>query len=324
MDIEGMRQRYKELGDNERKLLLAIKYLYELGVYRGKDVFLLPWIIEAARHKYKFTPDDYSLQQRLKALNAGGFVVIENEIVRIEEAYLDLVLEKIPISLDDFHGMTTALAADPEALHFLGNKAIGIGERVTDKAHLMKAAIAALQSALTKWTKTKDRYSYGAARNSLGTAYGRLSEVERPKENIVESIKSFKEAKKVFTHKEFPIQYAMTQNNLGVSYRGLAGLDDPAGNLKRAVDAYREALRVRTPDNLPIDYASTMENLGIAYATLAEHEEREKNFSLAEKAVEAALVIFRQQKMTLDIEKAERNLNKIKAARGSPPSNKKR
>jgi tetratricopeptide (TPR) repeat protein len=324
MDIEGMRERYRALGDDERKLLLSIRYLYELDVYRGKDLFPLPWVLTAAKHKYKYEPDEYARSQHLKALSAGGFIINEEDTIRVEEAYLDLVIDKIGIHLDDFHGMTTALATDPEALHLLGNKAIGIGERVTDKAHLMKAAIAALQSALTKWTKTKDRYSYGAARNSLGMAYGRLSEVERPKENIVESIKSFKEAKKVFTHREFPMDYAMTQNNLGVSYQGLAKLDDPAGNLKRAVDAYREALRVRTPESLPIDYALTMENLGLAYATLAEHEEREKNFSLAEKAVEAALVIFRQQKMTRNIEKAERNLNKIKAAHGEAPPKKSR
>ena len=72
---------------------------------------------------------------------------------------------------------------------------------------------------------------------------------------------TFKEALKVRTLAEFPMDYAMTQNNLGAAYSTLAVAEDKTDNCKKAIHAYEEALKVYNLDEFPEIYPLIKRNL---------------------------------------------------------------
>ena len=74
------------------------------------------------------------------------------------------------------------------------------------------------------------------------------------------AIRSYREALKIFTLKDFPQDYAMTQNNLGLAYSNLP-TGDRAENLKKAIQCYEEALRVYTPKSFPYENQLVQKNL---------------------------------------------------------------
>jgi tetratricopeptide (TPR) repeat protein len=109
------------------------------------------------------------------------------------------------------------------------------------------------------------------------------------------AIRAYKEALKVRTLEDFPMDYGMTQNNLGNAYRTLGEVEEKAENCKKAIKAYEEALKVYTLEDFPMQYGMTQNNLGNAYRTLGEVEEKAENCKKAKQSYEEALKIFTEK-----------------------------
>jgi tetratricopeptide (TPR) repeat protein len=113
----------------------------------------------------------------------------------------------------------------------------------------------------TDHPRARPRFLFRAARLLANKQTGDRAE------NLKTAIAYYREALKVYTREDFPVQWATTQNNLGAAYSDLP-TGDRAQNLKNAIACYDEALNVYTPDNFPSDWAMTQNNLGNAYAQL--------------------------------------------------------
>lgn len=78
---------------------------------------------------------------------------------------------------------------------------------------------------------------------------------------LVEAIKDFEKALKVFKKDEAPTGYARYILLIGLTYAALAKFRDKEANLKLARKAYEEALTIFTKDSNPEFYEKVMENL---------------------------------------------------------------
>ncbi len=126
----------------------------------------------------------------------------------------------------------------------------------------------------------------------LGNRSESLGNITKDTALLKISIQAYKEALKIYTFDNYPIQYAMTMNNLGVAYSGLSDVRDTENNLTRAIQVYEEAMKIRTVDNYPIQYAMNVNNLGVAYSQLSDIRDTENNLTRAIQAFEEALKIY--------------------------------
>ncbi len=265
LDIEGMRVRFRELSDEERAILRSVKRLYYAGAYRGREVFPLDWVRRVGRGVEQVEMPEFRWNERLRHLAEQAFLDIQGEEARAEEAHLQFVVEGAVQGngdiLPNLQRMREALAADPEALALIGNRAWEQGQTRLEKADFMRAAVDAYKEAARLYAERGAREDYAMTQNNLGVAYSTLAEVEDKGENCRRAIQAYHEALKVYTLDRFPIQYAMTQYNLGNAYSTLAEVEDKGENCRRAIHAYHEALNIFRADQFPEVYSIVARNL---------------------------------------------------------------
>jgi tetratricopeptide (TPR) repeat protein len=189
------------------------------------------------------------------------------------------------------------VALDRQAVA-LDHQAHGSNGAVTD---LLKQAIDAFREALKVRTQQDLPQPWAETQNNLGSALDDqaavLDQAHGSKGAVTDLLKqavdAFREALKVYTEKNQPLQWAATQNNLGNAlYHQAHGGEGAAATdlLEQSVDAYREALKVRTQQDLPQDWGETQYNLGDALR-------RQKNFVGAAQAYEEAGEFLRNAAM---------------------------
>jgi tetratricopeptide (TPR) repeat protein len=285
--IDTMKQRFKEATSEEKGILRSLKRLHAAGIYRGKDVFSIDRLKKVSELVKGVKGQPHEWDEWLEKLKSNGFFEKDKDEVRIEETYLEQVIEDDFSPLVNLRQMLDIFSNDPDAAFDIGNEASNRGLVDIQKAAFMKVAIDAYGKTLTVWTFDNNPEQYAMTQNNLGIAYGKLAEVEETAENCRAAITAFQEALSVRTVDRFPIQYANTQNNLGNAYAMLPEEQDKAANCRLAISAYREALKVRTLFRFPMDYALTQNNLGAAYQALAEVEEGENKADSCKRAMTA-------------------------------------
>lgn len=306
--LEAMQQRYDGLEDDHEKVLLSIKWLYRLGVYRGLNVFPIGWVETICREKYSFNlgSDGIICKKVFNDLYRNNFIRLEKSEVRVEEAYLEQVIKEVDLQLDDFRKALLYFEANPEAQYHLGRRVFDKGEVSIEKEAFMTIAVGTFTNVLDLWTEGEN---YARVSNSLGLSYWRLSQVRDKKTNLENAIKCFTKAQSVFTKDRFPEKYAGIQNNLGVSYSELSGIEENRENLNRAIQVYEEALTVFIPDRFPIQYAMIHNNLGSTYAGLSDIEETRKNLNQAIRAFEKALTVYTPERFPIKYAMTRNNLD---------------
>ncbi|MBN1571927.1 MAG: hypothetical protein JW984_01885 [Deltaproteobacteria bacterium] len=311
LPLTTMIERYNNSTLEERGILRTIKRLYGIGIYEENERFSINRIRKICKESEGIKKENYEWINLLNGLKDNGFFELNKDLIEIEEAYLiNVIVDKV--SLEDFHEMLKIFHGDPEALYSLGNRAFSIGEVFSEKADLMKVSIEAHNGALKFWTKKSNPVKYGGAKNSLGSAYMRLSEVENTKEkikeNIIMAIKAFNEALKAITIKEYPEYYAMTKMNIGEAHRILSDFEERKENAKKAIESHKEALKIYKPNRLSRNYAKIHGNLGIAYWILSEEENEAENAKFAIASFEEALKVFNIERFPIDYAKTQMNL----------------
>lgn len=312
LPLEAMIDRIKNSTLEEKGVLRSIGRLYATGIYEQREQFNIERIKKVCKEWLELDLRNYEWDNLLKKLKTNGFFEIYQDIIEVEEAYL-YIFSSEGVSLKDFQEMLKIFQGDPEALYSLGNRAVYIGEVVIDKAELMKVSIEANNGALKVWTRKSNPEKYGWAKNSLGFAYWRLSEVEHKKENIILAVKAFNKALKVRTFKKDPENYAMTQMNLGIAYSILSEVEYKAQNAKRAILAYEEAFKVYNHDYFPIQYAKTQMNMGGSYIRLSEVEEKAQNAKKAIEVFKVALNVYTIDRFPSDYANTQMNLGSAHA-----------
>ena len=308
LPLDAMRERFKSLQPEEKGILLSLKRLHLAGIYRERDIYSTERVKLVCQKKEGIEGKPYQWQEWLKNLEKNGFIeFMGDEECRVEEAYLERVVEEEIDPAKNLKEMISIFANDPEALFSIGLRAYSVGE-ILKSAEYLKLAISAYEKALEVFTIEKYPYYYATTQNNLGNAYRTLAEVENKKENCIKAITAYNQALKICTLQKYPYEYAATQNNLGTAYWTLAKAEDKKGNCIKAINAYNQVLKVFTLQKYPYEYARTQNNLGNAYGTLAEVEDKKENCIKAIKAFTEALKVYTLEKFPYDYAATQNNL----------------
>lgn len=294
VDLTAMKDRFKSVGIVEKTLLQAIKRMYWAGIYEGKEIFTskkIKTVLEKLSEK-KFRKIEF--ETVLNSISDQGFVTLLNGNLKIEETYLDKVIEDKFSLPENLIELLDTFSDDPDSLHKIGNRATDFGERSKAKAAFYNIAIKAYSDALKFWTFKKTEKNYAKSQNNLGNAYVRLGEFTDKKEkaeNCKLAIIAFNEALKIYTREQYRLDFARTQSNLGNAYQVLSDVEDKAENCKLAISANKKALSVKDLKRPPVQYATVLNNLGAAYQRLSRSENKSENCKLAIKFHNEALRI---------------------------------
>jgi len=306
--IDAMKERYGKCSGDKKGVLAAIKRLFDAGIFEGHEEFDLERIKTVSEKCEEVGLNKRGWQDLLRQLTENGFIDRNNGTIRVEEIYLQKVIQAEFDLIDNFKELNNTITDDPVALYLLGNRADDIAQydiRIADLEHI---AIAAFSAALKIWNIEITPLDYAKTQNSLGIAFRRLAAVEDKAANAHKAITAYNEALTVRTPDKFPMDYGMTQNNLGNAYITLAEVEDKVANAHKAITAYNEALMVYTPDKFPMAYGMTQNNLGAAYGTLAEVEDKAANAHKAITAFNEALTVYTPDKFPMDYGMTQNNL----------------
>lgn len=294
--LDVMKETLKASSDIEELTLSSLRRLHAAGVYRGKEVFSIQRVKRVCEKREGIKREDSEWQVLIDTLENNGFVEkVGDHELRVEETYLEQVIEDDFSPLDNLREMLAIFSNDPDALYDIGYQALTIGFVDLQKVAFMKVAVEACDKTLEVWTYDNNPEKYAMTQNNLGISYGNLAELEETAENCRAAIAAFQEALIVRTLDHFPIQYANTQMSIGNVYALLPEARDKVANCRLAINAYREALKVYSLDHFPFNYAMTQNNLGATYQNLAELEEVENkvaNCKLAISAIQKALKVY--------------------------------
>ncbi len=318
VDIETMRQRFRDCTTEEKGILRSLKRLHAAGIYKGRELFSLERLKLACAKLEEIQKEKYEWRALIDSLTKNGFVVkvserpdfmekVEEQI-QTEETYLEQVIEDDFSPLANLKEMLAIFAKNPDVLYDIGLKAREIGRIDLQKADYMKVSIEACHKALEVWNVDSFSENYAMTHNGLGLALTWLAEIKNKADNCRCAITAYQEALKVHTLGRFPMYYAMTQNNLGYTYRVLAEVEDTSINCKRAIIALNEALKVYTLDRFPIQYGATQNNLGNAYSILAGVENKAENCKRAITAYQEALKFYTLERFPTDYGMTQNNL----------------
>ncbi|MEE9555392.1 MAG: tetratricopeptide repeat protein [candidate division Zixibacteria bacterium] len=308
VDLIAIKDRFRNANSDEKSILRAIKRMYLAGIYEGKEVFSIKQIklVLEQINERKFNKIEF--ESLLNSISKQGFVTLMDGKLRIEETYLDRVIEDKIDLLENCNELLETFSEDPDALLNIGDRASDIGNISIERAALNKTAIKAYHICLEFWTFEKSEENYAMTQNKLGNAYRRLGDVENKDENCGLAIKAYNEALKVCTLERFPMNYATAQNNLGNAYGRISEVENIADNCGLAIKAYNEALKVRTLKQFPMDYAMTQNNLGNAYGMLASVDNKVESCRLAIKAYNETLKVYTLERFSRDYAATQDNL----------------
>ena len=156
----------------------------------------------------------YEWNALLDTLKKEGFIEISKAGVRVEETYLESVIDGDVAALDNLRDMQGYFVSDGEALISIGSRAYTIGLVDIQKAVYMSQAIAAYEQALSVFTLERFPMQYGTTQNNLGNAYSTLAEVEAKADNCKKAIAAYEQALSVFTLEELPEVHQLVARNL--------------------------------------------------------------------------------------------------------------
>ena len=272
---------------------------------------LLKQAVDAFREAFKVRTQQDEPQQWARTQNDLGVALVEQAERSHGATATDLLAQAVDAHREALKVYTQqdlpqpwaetenhlGVALDRQAVA-LDHQAHGSNGAVTD---LLKQAIDAFREALKVRTQQDLPQPWAETQNNLGSALDDqaavLDQAHGSKGAVTDLLKqavdAFREALKVYTEKNQPLQWAATQNNLGNAlYHQAHGGEGAAATdlLEQSVDAYREALKVRTQQDLPQDWGETQYNLGDALR-------RQKNFVGAAQAYEEAGEFLRNAAM---------------------------
>ncbi|MEE9443044.1 MAG: tetratricopeptide repeat protein [candidate division Zixibacteria bacterium] len=306
--LDAMTDCYAKCTDEERTVLLAIKRLYNAGIYEENEVFAKNRVSRICQKIDGMDRKKYEMNSIFESLAFKSFISIKNGNLQIEETYLKNIIDGKFDKPSHFETILDVFSDDSDALFLAEDRVFDFSQISVQKSRYAKIAIKLCLRCLELEGESGSVEHVAKIQNNLGKAYWTLADVEDKPGNCTLAIKACKEALKIRTLDDFPMDYAMTQNNLGNAYSTLAEVQDKPGNCTLAIKACKEALKIRTLDDFPIDYAMMQNNLGDTYRMLAEVEDKPGNCTLAIKACKEALHIYTLDDFPMDYAMTQNNL----------------
>jgi tetratricopeptide (TPR) repeat protein len=137
----------------------------------------------------------------------------------------------------------------------------------------------------------------------LGNILYSLAQLEEGTTNVVEAIKSFDNAHKVYTRSGTPNRWAEIQNNLANAFR-LRGERDSSSagyqSLREAIKRLYEVLEIRTRTEDPESWAFTKADLAQALTSLGVREGDVKRLETADQAYNGAFQVISRKEFPFE------------------------
>lgn len=292
LPLEEMQNRFVNAESYEKNILIALKMLYNTGVYSERGLFLTGIIkLLCSNSNLKVSEDDFT--RGLDNLEKKEFIEIENyDEVRARDVYLEkIVTSKHRNDFEIFNDVINTFKKYPVVLFLCGDRAYDKGLICPGGPKYLEIATTSYSEVLKVYTLKNYPIVYGLIQNNLGASYFAIAEIKDKENNCNKAITALKESLKVRTIEDYPKGYAVTINNLGAAYKILADVKDKEKNCKNAIIAFKKTLKVYTPKKHPIDYATTQNNLGATYLTIAQIKDKENNCNKAITALKESLRI---------------------------------
>lgn len=306
--LDTMKDRYSDCNEIEKCILRSVKRLNLAGIIEERETFSRDCVKKVCVERDKIEIPKYEWNKHFDQIEKYGLFIVENELIKTEETYIEHIIEGEIDILANLNEMMAIFSDDPNVLFEIGSRANDIGNVDINKAVYMRIAISAFKKALKYWTLDCSEEKYAALENNLAVAYLSLAEIEYKAENCRLAIGACKEALKVFTAERFPMDYAMIQINLGTAHRILSEVEDGGQNCRLAIEACKESLKIFTLERFPLNYAGTQNNLGVAFGSLSGIEDKAGNSERALKAFKEALKVYTLELFPEDYAKTQNNL----------------
>jgi tetratricopeptide (TPR) repeat protein len=203
---------------------------------------------------------------------AQAFILMAQATQQIEQ-------DDVPAALDLLtQAISAAQTASPVFSALLHSTKLEMQRKHADSHITM---IPAFKQVLQTLHRTDLEVAKSEAWLNLGITYQELSNGQRA--SLLEAVKCYQQALKVFTLEDHPEQYALTQSNLALCYLAIP-LVEASDRLRAgiAIQALKEALKVYQRDTHQDQWASTQMNLANAMQYLPTTHPREN----LERAVE--------------------------------------
>lgn len=214
LPLDTMKDRFKTCDPFEQEYLRSIRKLYYAGLYSERETFSVDTIEYLCKVKFGINKNKHEWDQTTRKLESKGFLENLGGRVKIEETYIQHVIEDGLSIVGNLNEMLS-IFGDNESLIMIASRAFNLGLVRREKAQLMKIAISACNSILGNLRAKKDSpMQYAMTMNNLGNALRVLGEVEDKALNCKEAVKAYKEALKVYTFEDFPMQYEIVMRNL--------------------------------------------------------------------------------------------------------------
>ena len=143
---------------------------------------------------------------------------------------------------------------------------------------------------------------------ALGDGLLRLGKYEIDSTHLKQAVDAYREALKVYTPEDSPIDWVVTQNNLGNALSALGKRERQLEHLRAAVKAYDSLLKEMDRKQSPLWWAAVQNNLGTALLFLAELEPDVVHVEAAESALRQALLERTPERAPLEWAATQSNL----------------
>jgi|GEM_PF-704492 len=299
LPLSKMKEYFQQSNDIERGILRSIKYLYDAGIYKEREIFKVKYILSAG----EINIAKYCWDENINNLSFCGFIkVLNNDEIMAEKAYLRSVIDTPFTYIDNYEKMIEIFSNDLEVLICIGEHAHQRTiENINDINKYLLISIKAFQTALNIEKEFKDNahlYRY------IGLIYMEIKNIEYKEENCWIAIEAFRNALNAFIQQKYPFDIGTTQNNLGNAYVELAIIKHNAEYCWEAIKAFENVIPTQTRENS----AMTQYNIGNAYVELERIEYKEEYCRKAIEAYEIALRVFTQERYPFDYGMTQNNL----------------
>jgi len=289
LPLQEMEKRYEECTNNEKLVLKSIKISYLTGILIRYSFSKIEWIkkLIVKYFESKITSDE--IKTTIKSLINKNFLRRLDKIYHIESAYLTNIIEKDKVipSPKDYEIIADIFSNKKEfqiriGLHILYTI------NIQPNADLIKLRISVLERSLEQ---NQSKYTHDEIRFSIGSAYGKLGELENTEDNCSKSIKILSDLLKDIKIDKNPLDYASILISLGVNYWNLSIVKDTNKNAKKAIESYQKILDMFSDSHpIPFHPAGILSNMGLAYMSLAGTEDPkdmyQKSISCYKSAIE--------------------------------------
>ena len=316
LPLEEMKRRMNSLKIEEKIILIAIKILSTLGIYRERGIFDKGNIkticinegINIPLYKWDILFLDLSNKEFIQIVN-------DKEIwPNPAYIYKFVNIDKYGSFLDIAVLIINLFCNKPDILFLCGERIFLYGlynEHDDSKSEYFKTASDSYEKALFFYSLENNPLIFANICDDLGSLYIEFFKINKNYDICQKSLHYLKKALQVRTFEKYPCYYSRIQNNLGVTYSNFFDISDKNDKEKyfhSSLEAYNQSLKIGKSSKFSIEYANIHYNMGLLYYNYALYKGRKENFINAIKHYRNAISVRTKEYFPFHYAKIKTNI----------------